>query len=46
MASCKVGHIYIVPTVLADPPKQKFALCVCVVEGYFVWIKIMSLEVV
>lgn len=38
MASCKLGHVYIVRTVLTDPPKAKFALCVCVEDGYFVWI--------
>ncbi|OHV84136.1 hypothetical protein LCM4573_00015 [Rhizobium sp. LCM 4573] len=38
MASCKIGHVYIVKTSLTDPPKAKFALCVCVEEGYFVWI--------
>jgi hypothetical protein len=38
MASSKVGHIYIVDTVLTKPPKAKFALCVCVAEGFFVWI--------
>jgi hypothetical protein len=38
MASCKLGHVYIVRTVLTKPPKPKFALCVCVEDGYFVWI--------
>ncbi len=38
MASCKVGHVYIVNTVLTKPPKAKFALCVCVAHGFFVWI--------
>jgi|GEM_PF-1541267 len=38
MASCKVGHVYIVETVLTKPPKAKFALCVCIAHGYFVWI--------
>lgn len=38
MASCKLGHVYIVRTVLTDPPKAKFAVCVCIEDGYFVWI--------
>ncbi|ANL52868.1 hypothetical protein [Rhizobium phaseoli] len=38
MASCKLGHIYIVHTVLAKPAKDKFAICVCVADGYFIWI--------
>lgn len=38
MASCKLGHIYIVDTVLTKPPKEKFALCVCIADGLFVWI--------
>ncbi|MGM4980903.1 hypothetical protein [Rhizobium sp. 11_C7_N12_5] len=38
MASCKIGHVYIVNTVLTNPPKAKFALCVCIEDGYFVWI--------
>lgn len=38
MASCKLGHVYIVETVLTKPPKAKFAICVCVADGLFVWI--------
>lgn len=38
MASCKVGFVYIVETILTKPPKAKFALCVCVANGYFLWI--------
>lgn len=38
MASCKLGHIYIVDTVLTKPAKEKFALCVCIADRYFVWI--------
>ena len=38
MASCKVGHVYIIDTVLTKPPKAKFAVCVCVANGYFLWI--------
>lgn len=38
MASCKLGHVYIVQTVLTKPPKAKFAVCVCADNGFFVWI--------
>lgn len=38
MASCKLGHVYIVQTVLTKPPKDKYAVCVCPVNGFFVWI--------
>ncbi|UCI17037.1 hypothetical protein FJ970_18055 [Mesorhizobium sp. B2-1-8] len=38
MAYCKLGHVYIVPTVLTKPPKSKFAICVCPANGFFVWI--------
>ncbi len=38
MASCKIGHVYIVDTILTKPPKAKFALCVCIDDGYFLWI--------
>ncbi len=38
MASCKLGHVYIVPTVLTKPPNDKFAICVCPDNGFFVWI--------
>lgn len=38
MVSCKLGHVYIVQTVLTKPPKDKFALCVCIDNGYFLWI--------
>lgn len=38
MASCKLGHVYIVQTVLTKPPKAKFAVCVCAENGFFVWI--------
>ena len=38
MASCKLGHVYIVKTVLSKPPKEKFAMCVCIANGYFFWI--------
>ena len=27
MASCRIGHVYIVFTPLTKPPKQKYALC-------------------
>jgi hypothetical protein len=42
MASCKLGHIYVVKTVLAKTPKAKFALCVCSASGYFVWINTLA----
>lgn len=38
MAFCKLGHLYIVQTVLTKPPKDKFALCVCEENGFFFWI--------
>lgn len=38
MASCKLGHVYIVDTLLTKPPKEKYAVCVCVANGYFLWI--------
>lgn len=38
MASCKLGHIYIINTAIANPQKEKFAICVGVVEKFFVWI--------
>lgn len=42
MASCKLGHVYIVNTVLAKTPKEKFALCVCVDDGLFLWINTLA----
>lgn len=42
MALCKAGHIYIVNTVLTKPPKPKFALCVCVNNGFFCWINSLA----
>lgn len=38
MASCKLGHIYIINTVLSKPPKEKYAVCVCVADQFFIWI--------
>lgn len=38
MASCKLGHVYIVRTALTKPPKAKFALCASVEHGFFLWI--------
>ncbi|TIM94452.1 MAG: hypothetical protein E5Y34_30635 [Mesorhizobium sp.] len=38
MASCKLGHIYIVRTALTKPPKPKFALCASIDYGFFLWI--------
>lgn len=37
MASCRIGHVYIIETVLTKPPKAKFAVCVCIDNGFFVW---------
>jgi len=34
----KLGHVYIIETVLTKPPKAKFAICVSVGDGFFVWI--------
>lgn len=42
MASCKVGHVYIVKTALSNPAKEKFAMCVCVDPRLFVWINTKS----
>lgn len=38
MASCKLGHVYIVNTALSQPPKEKYAVCICVDPRLFVWI--------
>jgi hypothetical protein len=38
MASCEVGHVYVVYTVLTKPPKNKIILCVCAAENLFLWI--------
>jgi hypothetical protein len=32
------GHIYIVHTALARPPKDKIALCICGGENLFFWL--------
>jgi hypothetical protein len=37
MASCKLGHVYIIETVLSKPMKEKYAICVCVADGFFLW---------
>jgi hypothetical protein len=38
MASCRLGHVYIVQTALTKPPKAKFALCASTERGFFLWI--------
>jgi hypothetical protein len=38
MASCEVGHVYVVYTVLTKPPKNKITICVCAAENLFLWI--------
>jgi hypothetical protein len=38
MASCEVGKVYVVYTVLAKPPKDKITICVCAAENLFLWI--------
>jgi hypothetical protein len=38
MASCEVGHVYVVYTVLTKPPKNKITICVCTAENLFLWI--------
>jgi hypothetical protein len=38
MVSCEVGHVYIVYTVLAKPPKNKIVICVCATGNLFLWI--------
>jgi hypothetical protein len=38
MASCEVGHVYVVRTVITKPPKHKITICVCAAENLFLWI--------
>jgi hypothetical protein len=38
MASCEVGHVYIVYTAHSKPPKNKITICVCAAENLFLWI--------
>lgn len=33
-----VGHIYVIDTSLARPPKEKITLCICAADGFFFWI--------
>jgi hypothetical protein len=33
-----VGHVYIVHTTLARPPKDKITVCICAGENLFFWI--------
>jgi len=32
------GHVYIIRTTLARPPKDKITICVCAAENLFFWI--------
>lgn len=34
----KIGHVYIVNTVLAKPKKDKITLCICTDDNLFLWI--------
>ncbi|MFG1461776.1 hypothetical protein V5F77_02670 [Xanthobacter sp. DSM 24535] len=33
-----VGHVYVVHTTLARPPKDKITICICAGENLFFWI--------
>jgi hypothetical protein len=33
-----VGHVYVVHTALARPPKDKITVCICAAENLFFWI--------
>jgi hypothetical protein len=33
-----VGHVYVVNTTLARPPKDKLTICICAAENLFFWI--------
>lgn len=32
------GHVYVIRTILARPPKEKITLCICAAENLFFWI--------
>jgi hypothetical protein len=32
------GHVYVIYTALARPPKDKLTVCVCATESLFFWI--------
>ncbi len=32
------GHIYVIDTALARPPKEKITLCICAADNLFFWI--------
>lgn len=36
------GHIYVIYTTLARPPKDKITLCICAAENFFFWINTNS----
>jgi hypothetical protein len=33
-----VGHIYVIDTALARPPKEKITVCICTADYLFFWI--------
>jgi hypothetical protein len=33
-----VGHVYVVHTALARPPKDKITICICAIDNLFFWI--------
>lgn len=33
-----VGHIYVIDTALARPPKEKITVCICTSDNLFFWI--------
>jgi hypothetical protein len=33
-----VGHVYVIHTTLARPPKDKITVCICAAENLFFWI--------
>ncbi len=32
-----LGHVYVVPTALTKPPKDKLTICVCIEQNLFMW---------
>lgn len=36
------GHVYVIYTVLARPPKDKLTICICATENLFFWINTNS----
>lgn len=33
-----IGNVYVVRTVLSNPPKDKITICVCTADNLFLWI--------